>query len=109
MAKTSLALLAAFGLALPSAALANPPEAPFEGNDAVWLCDDDGFIPGHCLNTRSRGRTGVIMVFDGRGPAEGISHDPRVDSRPCPSDADSPDGTWWEVLTGTWVCHHKPN
>ncbi len=92
-------------------AAAEPPEEVFTEKDQVWFCHDDGFpAPSHCLNGRSNGKTGVLLVFppDDRGPAEGISHDPAVDSRPCPHDPGSPDGTWWEVVPNTWVCHHKP-
>lgn len=93
-----------------SAFAEGPPKEVFEKND-TWLCDVVG-PPEHCINVRSQGNTGLIMVFypDPRWPAEGISSDPKSDSRPCPHDPDSPDGTWWNP-DGTntfWVCHHKP-
>ena len=88
-----------------------PPQDVFESNDNTWFCGDDGFIPDHCLNTNSGGDTGNIMVFDGRGPQEGISYNPDADSRPCPHDQGSDDGTWWNPFEGAnfWVCHHNGN
>ncbi len=96
--------------ATTSVADAQPPEAVFQQNDQTWLCHEDGFpAPSHCENINSQGATGLIMVFppDDRGPAEGVS-DARADDRPCPHDPGSPDGTWWEVVPGTFVCHHRP-
>ena len=89
---------------------AGPPKAPFENNDNSWLCEGDGFVPNHCINTRSQGRVGNIMVFDPdpRGPQESVSTDPKFDDLPCNHDgnADS-DGTWWEIIEGLFVCHHN--
>lgn len=104
-------LLAAGTVALGANAVqATPREEIFENNDQTWMCHDDGFpARSHCQNARSKGRTGVILVFppDERGPAEGVS-DARADNRPCPHDPGSPDGTWWEVIPGVYVCHHQP-
>ncbi|NNC80667.1 MAG: hypothetical protein HKN94_11010 [Acidimicrobiales bacterium] len=104
-------LLAAGTLTLGAdAAGAEPREEIFQGNDQTWLCYEDGFpAPSHCENIRSRGQTGVILVFppDDRGPAEGVSG-VRADNRPCPHDPGSPDGTWWEVIPDVYVCHHQP-
>jgi hypothetical protein len=102
--------VAAFGA---GAAHAGPPADVFNDNDQAWLCfGDDGapVPPNHCLNANSRGNTGVIIVLepDTRGPAEGISFDPKADDRPCPHDDVEGDGTWWSPGEGIWVCHHKP-
>jgi hypothetical protein len=91
-------------------ASAEPNEEVFKEKDKTWLCHEDGFpAPSHCENIRSKGQTGIILVFppDDRGPAEGVS-DERADDRPCPHDPGSPDGTWWEVIPGVYVCHHRP-
>lgn len=93
-----------------STASAQPPEQVFEDNDQTWMCHDDGFpAPAHCVNVRSQGQTGLILVFppDDRGPAEGISG-PNAQDRPCPHDPDAVDGTWWEIFPDTFVCHHRP-
>lgn len=107
----AVAMTAAALVASQSTASAGPPEAVFDDNDQTWFCTSDGFPapPTHCLNIRSKGSTGIILVFppDDRGPAEGISG-PEADDRPCPHDPGSPDGTWWQVPTGAYVCHHKP-
>lgn len=102
------ALTAVSLIALSSAAAAGPPLEPFEENDATWNCDI-GAPDFHCMNVRSKGHVGLIMVFppDDRGPAESWSTDDRFDSRPCPHDPDG-DGTWYRAPSGVWVCHHKP-
>ena len=88
------------------------PKEPFENNNNSWFCEGDGFVENHCINTRSQGQTGNIMVFspDPRGPQESVSTDPSTDYRPCNHDgnADS-DGTWWEIVEGLFVCHHRGN
>ena len=88
-----------------------PPKGPFYDNDRTWACGPDaGLPPDHCLNIKSKGNTGLIMVFypDPRWPAEGISFDPKADRRPCPHDPAATDGTWWSPLPGAYVCHHRP-
>ena len=110
-----LAILATITIVLSASAAsvnAQPPEEVFEGNDQTWVCHDDGFpAKNHCVNKRSKGDTGLIMVFppDDRGPAEGVSG-PQADDRPCPNDPGSPDGTWYEFPpeTGQYICHHRP-
>lgn len=102
--------VATFGAGTSYAA---PPADVFNNNDQAWLCfGDEGapVPPNHCLNANSQGNTGVIIVLepDERGPAEGISFDPKADSRPCPHDDVEGDGTWWSPMEGVWVCHHKP-
>ena len=116
-AAVGVAAAAAMLLLSASPALAGPPLDVVRASDA-WTCWDEGapVPPNHCINTRSQGRTGIILVFppDDRGPAEGISFDPRVADRPCPHDPDAVDGTWWQptLPDGStapfWVCHHKP-
>ncbi len=88
-----------------------PPEDVLDGNNNTWVCGDEGGLPAyHCLNIRSNGNTGLIIVLDGdaRWPAEGISFDPKSDDRPCPNDPAATDGTWWSPFEGAWVCHRKP-
>ena len=114
MRKTAIIVAAVAGLLWPgSAAFAAQPTEPFEANDAVWGCGpvEGGVPPNHCINLKSAGTTGLIMVFepDSRWPQESVSTDPKSDFRPCPHDPDAdPDGTWWSPLPGVWVCHHRP-
>ena len=106
------AMATAIALMAP-AALAAPPESVFEDKDG-WVCEGDGFVGNHCLNTKSNGKTLNIKVFppDNRGPQESASTDPKADRRPCPHDSGSDDGTWW-VFTDDfdgetlYVCHHS--
>jgi hypothetical protein len=99
------------GLSVGAAAAVGPDQAVIEATSA-FVCEGDANLPAnHCANVRSRGNTGLILVFspDPRGPQESFSFDPRADSRPCPHDPDAdPDGTWWQVPDGPYVCHHKP-
>lgn len=89
---------------------AGPPKDSFENNDNAWFCEGDGFVADHCINARSQGTVGNIMVFqpDPRGPQESVSSDPKFDNVPCNHDgnADS-DGSWWEIVEGLFVCHHN--
>lgn len=106
------AICAASVLGFGTSALAEgPPKDVFKNNAQTWACDQEAGLPqDHCLNVQSKGNTGLIMVFspDPRWPAEGISFDPKSDSRPCPHDPASTDGTWWSPFPGAWVCHHRP-
>jgi len=102
-----------FGLmvAATGPAVASPDQDVFDENDNAWACEAEaGLPPAHCINIRSQGNTGVIKVFepDERWPVEGISFDPKSDSRPCPHDPAATDGTWWSPFPGAWVCHHRP-
>ena len=90
---------------------ASPDFDTFDANDEVWGCADEaGVPPHHCINLKSQGDTNVILVFppDDRWPQEGFSTNPRSDTRPCPHDPASTDGTWWSPYPGFWVCHHRP-
>lgn len=95
-------------------AFASPGLDKFNANDAVWGCFGDPGVmlpPNHCINVKSQGDTGVVHVFapDERWPIEGISTNPKSDTRPCPHDPDATDGTWWSPVPGVWVCHHRPS
>jgi hypothetical protein len=107
-----IAICGASILGLGTSALAGgPPEDVIDGNDNTWACEGEaGLPPEHCINVRSQGNTGLIVVLDGdpRWPVEGISFDPKSDDRPCPHDPAATDGTWWSPFPGAWVCHHKP-
>ena len=106
------ALTAVSLIALSSVAAAAPPHDVFEDNNNTWACEAEALLPDfHCVNERSNGTVGLIMVLDGdpRWPAESVSGDPKFDSRPCPHDPGSSDGTWYQPDDGApWVCHHKP-
>jgi len=95
-----------------SALAGGPPRDVLDDNNNTWACEAEfGLPPEHCINVRSQGNTGLIIVLDGdpRWPAEGISFDPKADDRPCPHDPDADeDGTWWSPFEGAYVCHHKP-
>jgi len=108
------ALTAVSLIALSSVAAAAPPHDVFEDNNNTWACEaeaDPDLPPDHCINTRSSGTVGLIMVLDGdpRWPAESVSGDPKFASRPCPHDPNATDGTWYQPEPGApRVCHHKP-
>ncbi len=106
-----LALVPAAGVAGATSAAASPPQDVFASSSA-WACEAAaGLPPSHCINTQSRGDTGVIKVFapDPRWPQESLSTNPKADLRPCPHDPSADeDGTWWELGdTGIFVCHHR--
>lgn len=105
--KLTVALLAMMLTALAAPAQATPDYDTFDAKEG-WICGaDEGLVDGHCLNVKSKGKTWNIKVFEeGLGPQESASTDPKADSRPCPNDHSSPDGTWWEFAPGLWVCHH---
>ncbi len=100
-------LLAMALTALAAPAQATPGYDTFDAKDG-WICGaEEGLVEGHCLNVKSKAKTWNIKVFeDDRGPQESASTDAKADSRPCPRDPSSPDGTWWEFAPGLWVCHH---
>lgn len=100
--------LAAAGLASSAGAQGPPPDVI----DATWICgpvESGGVLPpGHCINGNSKSATFTILVFeDGAFRQETGSFDPKADSRPCPHDPESPDGTFWSPVPGLFVCHHK--
>jgi hypothetical protein len=117
-------------LAAPTTVAAvGPPAERFLDDHPAFTCAGDAGIPdNHCINVTTtnladpplRGtRHIVVLEPDARGPAEGISFDPKADSRPCPHDAPPydgtdgyvHDGTWWEFPapgSGIFVCHHRP-
>jgi hypothetical protein len=116
LARLAAALVAILGLlavTATAAAAAGPPKEIIQQTKA-WGCEGEaGLPPEHCINLRSKGDTGVILVFDPdpRWPQESISFNPASDSRPCPHDPGATDGTWWSVSpdnAGPWVCHHRP-
>ena len=106
-------VIVALSVLLGGAAHAVPNQEVFESNNAVWGCEAGaGLPPSHCVNLKSKGNTGIIMVFepDPRGPSESVSTDPKSDLRPCPPDPSAdPDGTWWSPAPGLYVCHHRPS
>ena len=115
MAKKMLAVVAlvggVLGLAGVGTAAAGPNQDRFEANPAFLCQAEAGLPPSHCVNVKSKGDTGVILVFepDPRGPQESVSTNPKSDTRPCPHDpAADADGTWWSPAPGLWVCHHRP-
>lgn len=87
---------------------------------AGWACGESaGLPPGHCISPgtaknfakiAAKGGTFLIMVYDGEGnfiSSEGATFKASADSRPCPNDPESPDGTWWSPVPGLYVCHHQ--
>jgi hypothetical protein len=83
--------------------------------NAGWACGGDADLPpGHCVNPGGGPgenlSTFTIMVFGEDGDfhsAEGATFQASADTRPCPHDDESPDGTWWSPFPGLYVCHHR--
>ena len=89
---------------------------------AGWGCAATVGLPaGHCISPGTvkrwpdaliaSGGTFQLLVFDASGnfrTAEIATFKVSADSRPCPNDPESPDGTYWEFVPGLWVCHHQP-
>ena len=98
---------------IPAASAKGLTQDKLEG--AGWACGDSAELPpGHCVNPgRGQGAevpTFNIMVFEGGDfhSAEGATFQASADDRPCPQDAESPDGTWWNPpVPGLYVCHHR--
>lgn len=121
---TITAVVLALAMMTASVAVAGGPNDIDKFDKEGWICGED-FVPNHCLNVNSKGKTLNIKVFppDERGPQESGTTDPRADSRPCPHDAGGSgpfgtdptagDGTWWDYLYGSpdgaalYVCHHS--
>lgn len=109
------ALLAALVMVLAApAALADPGATDLQRKIAAgWGCGADaGLPPGHCVNPgEGGGQTFLIMVYDEAGnfvSSEGATFKASADTRPCPNDPESPDGTWWQPgPPGLFVCHHQ--
>jgi hypothetical protein len=119
MALTMAAMLV--GAMAPTVlAVGAPDQATMEA--AGWGCADSVGLPaGHCISpgtvTRwpdaliASGGTLQLLVFDASGnfrTAEIATFKASADSRPCPHDLESADGTYWEFVPGLWVCHHQP-
>ena len=89
---------------------------------AGWGCADAVGLPaGHCISPGTvkrwpeaiiaSGATFQLLVFDEFGNfsrAEIATFKASADGRPCPNDPQSVDGTYWEFVTGLYVCHHRP-
>jgi len=88
---------------------------------AGWGCAAAVGLPaGHCISPGTvrrwpdalieSGGTFELRVFDESGnfvTAESATFKASADGRPCPHDAESPDGNYWEFVPGLWVCHHR--
>lgn len=89
---------------------------------AGWGCAGSVGLPdGHCISPGTVERwpdlllannaTFQLLVFDEDGnfvTAEIATVKTSADGRPCPHDAESPDGTYWDFVDDfLWVCHHQ--
>ncbi len=89
---------------------------------AGWGCAASVGLPaGHCISPGTVKRwpdllstnngTFQLLVFDENGnfvTAEIATVKTSADGRPCPHDAESPDGTYWDFVDDfLWVCHHQ--
>lgn len=108
MPALAISALTVAGMATTAGAQGPPPDVI----DANWICgpvESGGMLPpNHCINGNSKSATFTILVFeDGAFRQETGSTNPKADSRPCPHDPESPDGTYWSPVPGLYVCHHK--
>lgn len=119
----ALALAALMAVAVMPAASAGAEMSDQDRKEAAgWGCAEAVGLPaGHCINpstTRTLLDTGSLpdtfqlLVFDGDGSflaAEIATFKASADTRACPQDPKSPDGTYWEFIEGVlYVCHHQP-
>ncbi len=109
------------GATVPNA-LASAATDQAQKESAGWGCAAAVGLPaGHCISPGvvkrwpdaliASGGTFQLLVFDASGSfrtAEIATFNPAADSRPCPHDPESPDGTYWEFVPGLFVCHHQP-
>ena len=107
------------GTLAPAALAGGATQAQMEA--AGWGCADAVGLPaGHCISPGTVSRwpdllftghgTFQLLVFDSNGnfvTAE-VATVKSADDRPCPHDAESLDGTYWDFVSGfLWVCHHR--
>jgi len=112
--------------AMAPAALASPTSAYDQKVAVGWGCADAVGLPaGHCVNPAVAKDFGTIidtgiatgkgtfqlLVFDDAGSfvtAEIATFMTSADSRACPNDDESPDGSYWAFIPGIlYVCHHR--
>lgn len=86
---------------------------------AGWGCAEAAGLPdGHCINPGTvanfakivaSGGTFELLVFgeDGSFVAAETATFRDATNRPCPHDGEAVGGTYWQVVTGLWVCHHR--
>lgn len=117
MSMTVVAMMV--GAMAPAALAAGATQATMEA--AGWGCGDAVGLPdGHCISPGTVKRwpdllftdngTFELLVFDANGDfvtAESATVK-SADSRPCPHDEESPDGTYWDFVDDfLYVCHHQ--
>ena len=118
---TILAVVAMVMGAMAPAAFANGLSDQEKKVAAGWGCGEVVGLPGgHCINPgvtkkalagKGLPQTFQLQVFDEAGnflTAEIATFKASADSRACPNDPESPDGTYWELAPGLYVCHHQP-
>lgn len=118
----ALAMSAAMVAALVPTVFAGETTDQAQKEAAGWGCADAVGLPaGHCISPGTVSRwpdllstdnaTFQLLVFDESGnfvSAEIATVKTSADGRPCPHDAESPDGTYWDFVSGfLWVCHHQ--
>lgn len=119
--RRKLVILAVMIMAIGTTANAAQASVQDTIDDAGWGCAAEVGLPaGHCISPGTvknfdkivaKGLTFQLLVFDENGDfltAEIATFNASADSRPCPNDPESPDGTYWEFVPGLYVCHHQP-
>ena len=118
----AVAMSAALAAAMVPTVLAGVTTDQAQKEAAGWGCADAVGLPaGHCISPGTVSRwpdllsrdngTFQLLVFDASGSfvsAEIATVKTSADGRPCPHDAESPDGTYWDFVDNfLWVCHHQ--
>lgn len=118
----ALAMAGVMAMSVTPAALAGDGATDQERKTAAgWGCAEAVGLPtGHCINpananklltTGTLPQTFQLHVFDEDGSfltAEIATFKASADNRACPTDPESPDGTYWEFVPGVlYVCHHQ--
>jgi len=118
----ALALAGTLAVGMVPSVLAGQTSDQAQKEATGWGCAAAVGLPaGHCISPgtverwpdllSTKNGTFQLLVFDESGnfvTAEIATVKTSADDRPCPHDAESLDGTYWDFVADfLWVCHHR--